>query len=47
MPPVPTSDPAISSGRAPIFGTSCAPTPDASKMAATIGRYAMPDLMAL
>ena len=38
MPPEAIADPAISSGRAPIRGTSWALTPAITMMTATIGR---------
>ena len=47
IPPAPIADPAISSGRAPIRGTSWALTPAITMITATIGRKAMPDFSAL
>ncbi len=38
MPPVPTTEPVSSSGRAPIRGTSWALTPAIAMIMATIGR---------
>ena len=47
IPPAAIADPAISSGRAPIRGTSWALTPAITMMIPTIGRKAMPDFRAL
>ena len=47
MPPAAMAEPAISSGRAPIRGTSWALTPAISMIVPTIGMYATPVFSAL